>query len=135
MKGFFTLVCIAALSYGNISYAQSTPSMKVNELERFSLVHQVPAMAGYDIRARRIVVPAGVKIEQHEHSQRPGIVYVESGSIVEFRGEKARLLQAGDSLIEDQFTVHSYENQTTTDCVLIAFDLPKQLNSHSLSGK
>lgn len=135
MKGLLTLTCIAALAYSNISYAQSTPSMEVNKLERFPLVHQVPAMAGYDIRARRIIVPAGVKIEQHEHSQRPGIVYVESGSIVEFRGEKARLLKAGDSLVEDQFTVHSYENQTTTDCVLIAFDLPKQQSSHAISGK
>lgn len=101
-------------------------TIDVTELQRFSLVHQVPAMNGFDIRARRIVVPAGVNIDEHEHSSRPGIVYVESGSIVEYRGDQSRLLTQGDTLIEDVKTIHSYKNISAKECVLIAFDLPKE---------
>ena len=101
-------------------------NIKVMPLERFSLKQQVPAMDGYDIRARRIIVPAGASIGEHEHSKRAGIVYVESGSIIEYRGDQQRTLNAGDSLVEDFTTVHGYKNVSESDCVLIAFDLPKQ---------
>ncbi len=101
-------------------------NIEVQPLARFALAKQVPVMAGFDIRARRIVVPAGAKIGEHEHSKRPGIVYVESGVIVEYRGSSQRELKAGDSLVEDATTVHSYKNISDEDCVLIAFDLPAQ---------
>ena len=100
------------------------PRIKSTQLERFSLVKQVPAMKGYDFRARKIVVPAGAVINKHSHINRPGMVYVESGTIIEYRGVQSRTLVKGDTLIEDASTVHSYKNISDADCVLIAFDLP-----------
>lgn len=102
----------------------------ISQLERFALSAQNPAMKGYDIRARRIVVPAGATIPEHDHATRSGIVYVQSGSIVEYRGKASRLLKAGDSLVEDVNTVHAYKNTSKEDCVLIAFDLPNTAKSN-----
>lgn len=106
-----------------------TNGLIVTELEKFSLAKQIPQMNNgkhsYNIRARKIIIPAGVSIAQHEHTDRPGIAYVQSGEIIEYRGNESRLLKAGDSLREDFTTVHSYKNVSNKDCVVIAFDIPK----------
>ena len=102
--------------------------IQVTELEKFDPEAQINTLSGYQMRGRKIIVPAGVSIAKHGHKTRPGIVYVESGEVVEYRGDKSRLLKAGDSLVEDYSTVHSYKNVSGTDCVLIAFDIPSNHN-------
>ena len=96
----------------------------VTELEKFDPSYQIPATKGYQLRARKIIVTAGVSIAEHDHTTRPGIVVIESGEIIEYRGKESRLLKAGDSLVEDVSTVHAYKNVSDKDCVLVAFDLP-----------
>ena len=130
LSKYFVLTILGLQLVGLSFYAQAQqppavdPSIKSSQLERFSLVKQVPAMKGYDFRARKIVVPAGAVINKHSHINRPGMVYVESGTIIEYRGTQSRTLLKGDTLIEDASTVHSYKNISDADCVLIAFDLP-----------
>jgi quercetin dioxygenase-like cupin family protein len=99
-------------------------TIQVTELEKFDPAAQIKSLDGYQMRARKIIVPVGVSISEHKHTARPGIVYVESGEIIEYRGKNSRLLKAGDSLIEDFSTVHSYKNESDSECVLIAFDIP-----------
>ncbi|MEP1742906.1 MAG: cupin domain-containing protein [Kangiellaceae bacterium] len=125
-KTIFTSMLIASISFSTLAQQNPAvdPRIKSTQLERFSLVKQVPAMKGYDFRARKIVVPAGAVINKHSHINRPGMVYVESGTIIEYRGVQSRTLVKGDTLIEDASTVHSYKNISDADCVLIAFDLP-----------
>lgn len=124
------LILLSFISSFNTTYALTLDkTIEVTELERFALNAQVQTMKGYDIRARRFVVPPGVAIGRHEHSSRPGIVYVESGEIIEFRANATRTLSKGDSLIEDGNTIHSYVNNSAENCILIAFDLPQTINS------
>ncbi|MDH5434957.1 MAG: cupin domain-containing protein [Gammaproteobacteria bacterium] len=120
---FLTLSVITSLLSVHAAQLQMT-GVSVTPLESFELKHQVPSMEGYNIRTRKIVVEAGGTIGEHHHKIRPGIVYVESGEIVEYRGKNSRLLKPGDSLVEDATTVHSYKNTSDKPCVLIAFDLP-----------
>ncbi len=123
-------ISLMALSFNSFAEPEIESSQKadktmiVTELQKFNPETQIPALKGYNLRARKIIVPAGVSIAEHAHDTRPGVVYVESGEIVEYRGETSRLLKAGDSLIEDATTVHSYKNLSDKDCVVIAFDLP-----------
>ena len=122
-KSFCFLFCFCTFSlFGQPS---PLPEIQVKPLERFSAVQQIAGLRGYDLRARRIVVPAGGKIAEHHHKTRPGIVYVLRGEITEYRGEQARLLKAGDTVIEDVNTVHAYENTGAIPCELIAFDIPE----------
>ena len=104
---------------------QVAKRITVTQLEKFDPVKQIP-LAGYQLRARKIVVPAGMSIAEHAHKTRPGIVYVESGEIIEYRGEESRLLKKGDSVVEDVTTLHAYKNASDAECVLIAFDVPLQ---------
>ena len=121
LQSVMALIIMATIS---IDSAQGN-ELPTETLQRFALDLQVPAMKNHDIRARKIIVPAGTKIRQHQHSTTPGIVYLVSGSIIECRGDKERILQSGDTLREDVDTVHSYFNSSSKDCVLIAIDLPK----------
>ncbi|MDG1226030.1 MAG: cupin domain-containing protein [Burkholderiales bacterium] len=103
-----------------------TSKLDVAELQKFGLNQQIKGLQGYDIRARRIIVPAGGTIAEHGHASRPGIVYVVSGEITEYRGNKTAHLKTGDSVVEDAMTVHAYKNTSKQPCVLIAFDIPQQ---------
>ena len=126
------LVILTLIPFHSLVKAEKMPAngLIVTELEKFSLAKQIPQINSgkhsYNIRARKIIIPAGVSIAQHEHTGRPGIAYVQSGEIVEYRGSESRLLKAGDSLREDFTTVHSYKNVSEQDCVVIAFDIPKE---------
>jgi len=108
-----------------VSMKAINPSVSVKQLQLFDPSKQIEGLQGYSARARKISVPAGGNIPQHEHSTRPGIVYVVSGEIMETRGSNVRKLVAGDSLREDFSTVHSFKNIGSTACVLIAFDIPE----------
>ena len=117
------IVLLLVLSWPFYLQSQTMP-LEVSQLERFSPYQQIPGLKGYDIRARKIVVPPGGVIPEHAHETRPGIVYVLSGEIIEYRGEQTALLKTGDSVIEDINTVHAYKNISDKPCVLIAFDVP-----------
>jgi len=110
------------------SYSAKADELTVNQLESFPLEKQIAMIKGYNMRARRIVVPAGMSIDKHEHTTRAGIVYVESGEIIEYRffgdEKQSRTLAVGETLIEDFNTVHGYINKSKKDCVLIAIDIP-----------
>ena len=127
-KLFISMLLAILLICSPFAIAESEKSkpakIAVTQLEKFNLAEQISGLKGYDIRARKIIVPAGVTIGEHAHDTRPGIVYVESGEIIEYRGKISRLLKPGDSLIEDATTVHSYKNTSDEVCVLIAFDIP-----------
>jgi len=124
------LIMILFHSFFNLRLAMAekmpTKGLIVTELEKFNLIKQLPQLKGYNIRARKIIIPAGVSIAKHAHSERPGIAYVQSGEIIEYRGSESHLLKAGDSLREDFTTVHSYKNASDKDCVVIAFDISKE---------
>ncbi len=124
---FFLLMVLLASSF--LSKAAKNiainPSVSVKPLQRFDPSKQIEGLKGYSARGRKISVPAGGSIPQHEHSKRPGIVYVVSGEIMEYRGKNVRKLVAGDSLREDFSTLHSFKNISNQTCVLIAFDIPK----------
>lgn len=118
----FLVNCVATLSATETKKDLST-EIQVDILQSFSLHPQIQSMQGYDFRSRRITVKPGMSIPQHSHASRPGIVYVESGTIVEHREGKSRILSSGDTLIEDAVTTHGFKNMSDKPCVLIAFDL------------
>jgi len=80
--------------------------------------------AGFDFRARRISFAAGASFTKHNHATRPGIVYVESGEIIENRNGKSQKFQAGDTWIEDADTDHWLRNVSDKEAVIIMIDLP-----------
>ncbi|KAG1650440.1 hypothetical protein GQR58_028022 [Nymphon striatum] len=79
-------------------------------LAQNDLEAQIPAFAGYDIRARKITFEPGAKLQTHSHAERPGFVYILEGEVVETRNGKPKVYKAGDVWIEDAETDHWLRN-------------------------
>lgn len=123
MAGLLKAGC-ALLGFGTLLVGESVASViEVEQLAKFDISEQVPLDDEFLARARKITVAPGANIPEHEHSNRPGIVYVLSGEITEFRGDKIRILKAGQTLTEQSHTTHRFTNHTQEACVLLAFDI------------
>jgi quercetin dioxygenase-like cupin family protein len=105
---------------------QKTQGIDATALQQFPLAAQIPAMAGYELRGRRIVIAPGGTITEHSHADRPGIVYILEGTLTEYRNGVARIVKPGDTWAEEANTVHWIENKTDKPCVIWAVDLVKK---------
>src|SRR5450631_1017317 len=85
---------------------EKTQGLGETVLQQFPLAAQIPAMQGYELRGRRIVIAPGGAVTEHSHADRPGIVYILEGSMTEHRGEIARTVNVGDTWAEDVNTLH-----------------------------
>jgi quercetin dioxygenase-like cupin family protein len=101
-----------------------TQGLEDARLQQFPLPTQISS--GYELRARRIVFAPGGTVVEHSHAERPGVVYVLEGSMIEHRGETARVVKAGDTWVEDANTVHWLENRGDAPCVFLSVDLIKK---------
>lgn len=102
---------------------EKTQGLDVSPLELHALEAQIPAMKGYELRARRIVIAPGGTIAEHSHADRPGVVYILEGTMTEHRGDVSRQVTAGDTWTEALDTVHWMENTSGKPCTIIAVDL------------
>lgn len=105
---------------------QKTQGIDAKVLQQFPLAAQIPAMAGYELRGRRIVIAPGGTITEHSHSDRPGIVYILEGTLTEHRNGVARIVKPGDTWAEEANTVHWMENKSDKPTVIWAVDLIKK---------
>lgn len=121
-------ILISAPAYaGNlhkIKEPTETKGVSLTVLQQNALEAQIPAMKGFELRARRITFEAGASFTKHNHAERPGFVYVESGEIIENRNGTSRKFKAGDSWIEDAQTDHWLRNVADEPAIIIMVDLP-----------
>jgi quercetin dioxygenase-like cupin family protein len=123
-KKIILAVALAGCAMGAFAAKpEKTQGLEVTPLELHALSAQIPAMKGYELRARRIVIEPGGTIAEHSHADRPGVVYILEGSMTEHRGDTARVVKSGDTWTEALDTVHWMENTSGKPCVIIAVDL------------
>ena len=122
------VACVALMGASSVVSAQNRPAktqgLEDARLQQFSLPTQVSP--GHELRARRIVFAPGGTVAEHSHAERPGIVYVLEGSMIEHRGEAVRIVKAGDTWVEDANTVHWLENSSDTPCIFLSVDVIKK---------
>jgi quercetin dioxygenase-like cupin family protein len=110
---------------------QAAPSeskgISAEVVQTLPLGGQIEVMKGYQVRVRKILLEPGAAVAEHTHSDRPGLVYVLAGSVVEHRGESAQTYGPGGSWVEDGDTVHWAENVEATPAWILAIDvIPEQ---------
>jgi len=85
-----------------------------------------PAMiAGRQFRLRQLDVQPGGVVPWHSHNERPAMIYIVSGEIVEYASSCAAPIvhKAGDIAPEKNGTSHWWKNTGSTPAVLISVDL------------
>jgi quercetin dioxygenase-like cupin family protein len=82
---------------------------------------------GYTFRIRRLVIQPGGIVPWHSHAERPALIYVVSGSIVEYSSRCAVPIvhKAGEVSKEPAGTSHWWRNTGKVPVVLISADIIK----------
>jgi quercetin dioxygenase-like cupin family protein len=83
------------------------------------------ALTGRQFRLRQLDIKPGGIVPWHSHNQRPAMIYIVSGEVVEYASNCAVPIthKAGDAAAEKNGTSHWWQNTGSSDAVLISVDL------------
>jgi quercetin dioxygenase-like cupin family protein len=103
-------------------------------LGQIDLSKEKVAVAGHHFRMRRLDIKPGGEVAWHSHEERPALIYVVSGTIVEYSSHCAVPIvhNAGDLSIEQGGLSHWWKNTTKKPVVLISADIAKDPNEHGM---
>ena len=96
--------------------------LAVNELAAY-----YPELASRDQRVRMLTVAPGGEVAWHSHEDRPALIYVVEGEIVEYRSTCAVPIvhRAGEVAAEFGPLMHWWKNESDRPVKLISADLPR----------
>ncbi len=91
------------------------------------LADYYPELASREQRVRQLTIAPGGEVAWHDHADRPALIYVISGEIVEHRSSCAVPIvhRAGEVAAELGPLMHWWKNETGQPVVLISADLPR----------
>ena len=83
------------------------------------------ALQGRQFRLRQLEMQPGGVVPWHSHNERPAMIYIVSGEVVEYSSSCAVPIthRAGDVAPEKNGTSHWWKNTGTSKAVLISVDL------------
>jgi quercetin dioxygenase-like cupin family protein len=137
-------VVVAALGAVGVAYAGECPADKrvadgkgqpagptapvgVTDVVRAStdLSKEPLSLQGRQFRLRQLEMQPGGVVPWHSHNERPAMIYIVSGEVVEYASSCAVPIthRAGDVAPEKNGTSHWWKNTGTTKAVLISVDL------------
>lgn len=89
------------------------------------LAQEAPRLANHKFRIRRLVVQPGGTVAWHSHGERPALIYILSGTIVEYRSTCAVPIthRAGEVATEVHTTQHWWKNHSRKPVVLLSTDI------------
>jgi quercetin dioxygenase-like cupin family protein len=121
--------CPAGQTVADAGHAKMTEPKGVtdNVIGSIALGAEPVAIQGRDFRLRRLTIAPGGVVPFHAHADRPAIIYVVSGEVVEHASTcKTPIVhKAGDAVAEKHAVSHWWENKGTTPAVLLSADLLK----------
>jgi quercetin dioxygenase-like cupin family protein len=105
-----------------------------NVLAMIDLSKEKVAISGHTMRVRRLEVQPGGIVPWHSHAERPALIYVVAGEIVENASNCAVpiLHKAGEVARETHATSHWWQNNGKTTVTLLSFDIAADPNNHDM---
>ncbi|HET7882000.1 MAG TPA: cupin domain-containing protein [Acetobacteraceae bacterium] len=115
----------------------STPAKDVTDavLTSVDLAKEPAAVKDRLLRLRRLEIKPGGVVPWHEHANRPAIIYIVSGEIVEYASTCAVPIvhRAGEAATEIHATSHWWKNLGQETVVLLSADLfPTRAADHHM---
>ena len=94
-------------------------------LGQIDLAQESIAGEGRHFRLRQLVIQPGGIVPWHSHGDRPALIYVVSGEILEFNSNCAVPIvhQAGEVATETHATAHWWKNNSNRPVVLLSADI------------
>ena len=103
------------------AYAQA-PEPKgpvAKPLLNLDLAPEIDSLQDRVMRMQLTTYEPGASNTEHSHKDRPEVVYVLSGKIIDHRGDAAKEYGPGDSFTADRNTMHWMENKGTVPAVML----------------
>ncbi len=94
-------------------------------LSTIDLAKEKVTLTGHMMRVRRLEVQPGGIVPWHSHAERPALIYVVSGEIVENASNCAVPIvhKAGEVARETHATSHWWQNKANATVTLLSFDI------------
>lgn len=105
-----------------------------NVLSMIDLSKEKVALNGHLMRVRRLEVQPGGIVPWHSHAERPALIYVVTGEIVEHASDCAVPIvhKAGEVARETHTTAHWWQNNGKAAVTLLSFDIVADPNDHHM---
>jgi len=103
-------------------------------LSTIDLSKEKVAVGGHLMRVRRLEVQPGGIVPWHSHADRPALIYVVTGEIVEHASNCAVPIvhKAGEVARETHVTAHWWQNNGKATVTLLSFDIAADPNDHNM---
>src|ERR1043165_474754 len=91
-------------------------------------------ISGRELRLRKMVIQAGGVVPWHSHDDRPAVIYVAEGEIVEYASNCAVPIvhKAGETRKETNGTSHWWKNHPNAQVVLFIGDVRRDPDDHNM---
>jgi quercetin dioxygenase-like cupin family protein len=121
-----------AAGFGNPGHGAKSVTDTV--LSTVDLGQEKIAAKGHTFRMRKLVIQPGGIVPWHSHAERPAIIYVVSGTILEYASHCTVPIvhKAGEVSKEPSGTSHWWKNTGTVPVVLISADIIKDPNDKNM---
>ena len=114
------VLAIAPAVMGQDAKPQTTKGISLSAKNTLLLGAQIPALKGYAMQLRTIVLEPGAVAGYHSHAKRPVVAYLVSGEYTEHRDGLPEIVhKPGEQWVEGADVAHWSENRGTETAVLI----------------
>jgi len=128
--------CPAEQQKANARESVTTPAKDVTDtvLAALDLANEAPMLKDRQMRVRKLVIQPGGIVPWHSHGERPALIYIIEGEIVEYASNCAAPIthKAGEVARETHATAHWWQNHGTKTVVLLSFDILHDKNDHHM---
>jgi quercetin dioxygenase-like cupin family protein len=131
------LAALAAFSAAALAFASSAASVQAQDskqepkgpvakpLLNLDLAPEMDNVAGRALRMQLTTYEPGASNKPHSHKDRPEVVYILSGKVIEHRGDIAKEYGPGDTFTADHTTIHWMENKGSVPAVMLVTGIAK----------
>jgi quercetin dioxygenase-like cupin family protein len=123
-SGFILAVSVSAASAQAPAAEPKGPVAK--PLLNLDLAPEMDSVQGRVMRMQLTTYEPGASNKAHSHKDRPEVVYILSGKVIEHRGDVAKEYGPGDTFTADRNTTHWMENKGTVPAVMLVTGIAKK---------
>ncbi len=120
--GFALAVCVGAAR----AQAPEAKGPVAKPLLNLDLAPEMDSVQGRVMRMQLTTYEPGSSNKPHSHKDRPEVVYMLSGKVIEHRGDVAKEYGPGDTFTADKNTTHWMENKGTVPAVMLVTGIAKK---------
>jgi quercetin dioxygenase-like cupin family protein len=128
--------CPADKMMADATMPNSTPAKGVtdNVLAAINLAEEPAQIENRRFRLRRLTIAPGGVVPWHSHADRPAIIYIVSGEVIEYASNCAVPImhKAGEVARETHVTAHWWKNASKRTVVLLSADLLHDETDHNM---